>query len=245
MRWDTPHLNWDSGAHWDRSVNPIGTGARTTMFKLLIGFEKLGQEQFLSRAQGIKVALTSEPALTVLPEPWPAPYPSRVQLTTAYTAFETAYDTAQDGGRTAVDTRDQNRVTLTGLLKDLAPYFESMAKAASDITILDATGYNRRLPSSPIPTPLPAPLLKVKRSLMSGVIVINGKRVRGASSYETQYCIGDPAVEANWKHGLTTSGCLHIELTGLTPGQLYYLRLRAVGSNGPGAWSDVASLMAA
>jgi hypothetical protein len=214
------------------------------MFKLLIGFEKLGQAEFLARAQGIKVALTSEPALTLIPDPWPASYPSRTALTTAYTEFETAFDASHDGGRTALDTRDMKRVALTGKLKDAAPYFEAVAKTANDITILDATGYTRRQPSVPSPQPLPAPELKLKRSTLSGVIFAKASPVNGAGSYETQRCTGDPAVEANWTNSLITTAALRIELTGLTPGQLYYVRCRAIGGNGPGAWSDVASLMA-
>ena len=53
------------------------------MFKLLIAFARLSFADLLLKAQGIKVALTSEPALTLFPNPWPAVYPSRTALTTA------------------------------------------------------------------------------------------------------------------------------------------------------------------
>jgi hypothetical protein len=68
--------------------------------------------------------------------------------------------------------------------------------------------------------------------------------VRGARLYETQYCCGDPGVAANWRHGVTTTGCLHIELKNLTPGQVYYIRVCGIGRRGPGAWSNTVNLMA-
>src|SRR3989442_404358 len=128
MRWDTPQATWDSRRHWDRSFNPVGIGVRAMLFKLLIGlFEGLSFADFLLKAQSIKVALTSEPALTLFRDPWPAVYPSRTALTTAYTEFETALEAAQDGAIMTADVRDAKRVVLTKVLKDIAPYLEAVA----------------------------------------------------------------------------------------------------------------------
>jgi hypothetical protein len=244
MRWDTPLAKWDSGQVWDRPSFPIGEGVKSMIFKLIITFAKLSFGEFLAKAQRIKVALTSEPALTLFPDPWPATYPSRAQLVAAYTAYETAYDAAGDGGKTARDARDQKRRDLEKVLRDVAPYFEVVAKAANDITVLDATGYDRRQPPVPAPNPLPAPGLKLSRNGMSGLLVASADRIRGGDSYEAQLCTGDPANEENWKHAVTSTRCRDIQLTGLTPGRLYYVRLRAVGGRGPGAWSDIAQMMA-
>jgi hypothetical protein len=216
------------------------------MYKLLISFQKLGFPSFLSRAQGIKTALTSEPALTLIPDPWPATYPSRAQLVTAFGEFETAYDASQDGGKTALTVRNLKREALTEVLKNLAPYLESVARAAGDVSILDVTGYERRQPAGHGngDVELPAPVITLRHGELSGVLLARASSLRGAGSYETQYCTGDPSVPANWQKGPTTTGCRRIELEDLTPGQLYYVRIRGIGSNGPGAWSDVASLRA-
>ena len=97
----------------------------------------------------------------------------------------------------------------------------------------------------PSPNPLPAPDLKLTRNGKSGVLLATSHRVRGGNSYEVQTCTAaDPAVEANWKHATTSTGSRGIELMGLTPGQLYYVRMRAVGGRGPGLWSVVSNLMA-
>ena len=70
------------------------------------------------------------------------------------------------------------------------------------------------------------------------------KRDKNAGAYEVQVAIGDPNVEANWKTVVTSKNARSIPVNGLTPGQTYCFRVRAIGSKGPGAWSDIASMMA-
>jgi len=111
------------------------------VYKLIVTFERLSLPNFMARAQNIVSKLTSEPALTLFPEPWPASFPTRAQFTAGYTGFETAYNLALDGAKSAATTRDLKRAPLTTLLKDAAPYLESVAKTAGDVSMLDATGY--------------------------------------------------------------------------------------------------------
>ena len=216
-------------------------------YKLRIAFGRLNNTAFLAKAQGITKALTSEPALTRIPDPDPTLYPTRLKITTAYGNFETAFDKAITGGKTEMDERDRTRLIMEQILKDFAPYPEVLAKNANDVTLLDITGYDRyQSHSGPVPAPsvTEGPQLKLKRATISGVIILSISKVPGTGTYETQLCTGDPSVPGNWKTALMTTKCRSIELTGLTPGQLYYIRARAIGSKGPGAWSDVASMMA-
>ena len=58
------------------------------------------------------------------------------------------------------------------------------------------------------------------------VLIARANAVKGAKSYEVWGCDGDPLIESNWRH-ITTSGRVkRIELTGLTPGKVYYFRIR-------------------
>ena len=84
---------------------------------------------------------------------------------------------------------------------------------------------------------------RVKRSDISGKLLAHAASVAGAASYEVDLAKGDPTAEASWHDAGNFASCSHIELTGLTPGQVYWVRLRAIGSSGPGPWSDPVSTM--
>ncbi|WP_224981587.1 fibronectin type III domain-containing protein [Geomonas agri] len=75
-------------------------------------------------------------------------------------------------------------------------------------------------------------------------IIARASAVKGARSYEVWVCEGDPLVESSWRHHATSGKINRIEITGLTPGKLYYIRIRAVGANDAGPWSNFISMMA-
>ena len=73
MNWDTgPTVRWDMlpPIRWDQPLLPISLEDKKMIFKLIVAFAKLNLEAFLGKVQQIKVALTSEPALTLLPDPY-------------------------------------------------------------------------------------------------------------------------------------------------------------------------------
>ena len=76
------------------------------------------------------------------------------------------------------------------------------------------------------------------------MIVARGNAVKGAKSYEVWGCDSDPMTESNWRHLMTSSRVNRIEIPGLTPGKVYYFRIRAISSSGSGPWSNVLSMMA-
>ena len=77
----------------------------------------------------------------------------------------------------------------------------------------------------------------------SGKGVLHVARVAGARLYEVQTAQGDSSVEENWKAATTSTTGSHILLEGLTPAQTYWFRVRAIGSGGPGLWTDPISLI--
>ena len=67
-------------------------------------------------------------------------------------------------------------------------------------------------------------------------------RVYGAKSYEVQSS-PDPIVDNNgWVHALTATRS-SVTLSGLPSGKKRWLRVRAIGAQGPGPWSDPACCM--
>lgn len=75
-------------------------------------------------------------------------------------------------------------------------------------------------------------------------IIGRASAVKGAKSYEIWVCESEPLVESNWRHQTTSGRVNRIEITGLTPGRLYFFRIRPVGSHGAGPWSNFISMMA-
>lgn len=75
-------------------------------------------------------------------------------------------------------------------------------------------------------------------------IIARASAVKGARSYEIWVCESDPLTEAGWRHHTTSGKISRIEVTGLTPGRLYYFRIRAVGAVDAGPPSNFISMMA-
>ncbi|QXE89791.1 fibronectin type III domain-containing protein [Geomonas subterranea] len=75
-------------------------------------------------------------------------------------------------------------------------------------------------------------------------LIARAGSVKGAKNYEIWVCDGDPMVESNWRYHSHSTRVNHIEITGLTPGRMYYFRIRAVLSGGNSPWSNFVGMMA-
>lgn len=245
MNWDDPSLHWDAGLHWDLPVPPIiRRYPMDTMYKLLLDFVNWGEPRFKDKAESIVTSLTTEPMLTLWPDPLPATVPTRVAGQQALANYKAAALLAEGGDRAAIADRIEKRTILEGVLKDWAPILELAAKAAGSVAILENSGYDLRQPIQPVPQPLPPPELKVFRNGFSGEIHGKAKPITGALGYEGQVCPGTDTQEPNWRPAFFSSGCTRLKYDGLTPGQVYSFRLRVLGRDGWSPWSDIAQLMA-
>ena len=182
------------------------------------------------------------------PEPWwddPAAKPTQASLKTDAEELAEIEGRAADGDKGAKAEYQARRAEIEASLQKLVAYLE--LQAAGDRVMLESTGFELRRPTthSGGPGPLSAPQnLMAKRGDVSGMMILRCQTVKGAGSYESQLCTGDDTVEANWRTVAQTKGCRRIEINGLTPGAICKFRIRAIGPKGPGAWSDIASLMA-
>ena len=114
--------------------------------------------------------------------------------------------------------------------------------AAGDLVQLSASGFALKKKGVRSTAPLPAPEnLRVKPTGISGEAGLKCKAVPRADIYEVAYT-RDPTT-GPWTSlpGFTNSQAMLV--TGLERGKDYYFRVRAIGANGPGAWSDVATMM--
>ena len=113
------------------------------------------------------------------------------------------------------------------------------AVTPNDAAALASTGFPLRSGGGPIGS-LPAPGdLRATPTANAGEIELRCDTVKGSSSYEWECKLHDN-LAAPWT-AVKTSTTTKILVTGLTPGALYAFRVRAIGSAGPGTWSDEAT----
>ncbi|MDD5034919.1 MAG: fibronectin type III domain-containing protein [Methylococcaceae bacterium] len=209
--------------------------------KLIITFTPLSGADFLTKAGTIVNAMRDN---ADFPEPWPPQVPSFPQLEEAYNAFGDAFHASASRDRVKISEKVANRATLVEHLKALAGYLEVVAKG--DTTKLLRTGYDLRKDivhgTGTIPLSAPSGFI-AKHGKLSGSIVLHATNIPGAVSYEAHYTDGDPANEESWKDAGTFPGCNRIDIGGLVLGKLYWFRIRAIGNNGAGAWTDPASVI--
>uniref|UniRef100_C6DYH9 Fibronectin type III domain protein n=1 Tax=Geobacter sp. (strain M21) TaxID=443144 RepID=C6DYH9_GEOSM len=126
--------------------------------------------------------------------------------------------------------------------------FHSAVKlaAADDPSLLTTFGFSQPKPrkSPSVSNVSRSEKLKAVHGDNSGEIFLKGAPVKYARSYDIDYCEGDPSLEGSWKHHSVVAHASKMKVTGLTPGRVYWFRVRGIGANGPGPWSPYASLMA-
>jgi len=113
------------------------------------------------------------------------------------------------------------------------------------ITNLGVESKKKPQPRNSSPGQIAAPRKVVlKHSDRSGSLHLAIGKVDGAFTYIVQGCLGDPNDEAAWKLEWQFSKIKGgVELTGLEPGKVYYIRVRCFGHAGYGPWSTYVHLM--
>jgi hypothetical protein len=204
--------------------------------KLIVTFDRLNAADFLAKSGSIVNTMTGN---SHYQEPWVGQGLTLDNLKNTYAAFQDAYHDSLK-----IAQRDASRQTLTDLLKRLALYLELMSEG--DTALLATTGYDLRHDSvrNNSGELLLAPSdFKVTHGQLTGSLNIQVTRLTGAGSYEIEITQGDPKIESNWQHALSSVTCTHILITDLIPGQIYWLRVHGFDSNGGGVWTDPISIM--
>jgi hypothetical protein len=171
---------------------------------------------------------------------YPTPTPTLASVQMALTAFQNALAEAKDGGTAKTAAKNAAREVLVGRVRSLALYVQQTC--GDDLAVLLSSGFEAV--KSPTPAGvLPAPDgVTLTQGTLSGSLDLRGRPVPNAGSYEAQKTtsIANPN---SWEPvGQFTAA--RMSLDGLTPGTTYWARLRAIGSAGPGAWSEPVSAIA-
>jgi hypothetical protein len=246
LNWDVPLAIWDRGIHWDRPPLPINSKEIAMQrFKVIIDYSNLGNPRYLDKARFIVTCVTTEPLLTLVPDPFPVGIPSRVAMLAALANFQTSFDLAKDSKAAKLD-RENKRAILDQMLKDFAPHLVTAAKAANDITMLEKSGYDLARPvvqslTNGIPA---APVITVKRGKVAGSVVARVKPLfRNIKSWEGQFAVGDSTANDGFKPGVISVTGSRITFTELELAKRHQIRVRGIGSHGPGDWSIPAGII--
>jgi hypothetical protein len=201
------------------------------MNKLNSGFTRTRDTDLDNKADSIIKALTGNPN-------FPTTNPTLATVQTSLTAFEQAL--ALPEGNARDEQVLATRQDLTSNLEKLARNLELTPNVTD--AMLATTGFDMRQTPTRTGAPVDAPTnLRAKATGTMGSVQLLCDPSGRAKSYEAQYTL-DPN-NGPWIDAGTFANTRRIIINGLTRGKDHYFRVRAIGPDGPGAWSDPATIM--
>lgn len=202
------------------------------MTKLNTGFSRVRDEDLDNKVQSIVTAITGNAN-------FPAAGAQVTAVQTALSAFQQALGMPPGQARDAAVTAA--RATLTGAVETLARTLELTAGVTDEM--LATTGFDMRQTPSRTGAPVDAPAnVRLKATGTSGEAQVLFDPVNRAKAYEVQFT-QDP--NGQWSDGGTFGSTRNVILKGLTRAKDYWARVRAVGPDGAGGWSDPATILIA
>jgi hypothetical protein len=181
-----------------------------------------------SVAKGLTDNATAFPSPPVIP----------ADLTTLTTELRTAMTAAAVGGRQDTAAKEKAFEALADALRKDAHYVEIQAN--HDLETALSSGFNV-VSTNHAQMPLDTPVIVNIENLASTQILLRLNPMVNVRSFQAQTSMDGKT----WQEaGIYTQG-RRIVLAGLTPGIVYYARVRAIGgSTGRSDWSVPSSLMA-
>lgn len=173
--------------------------------------------------------------------PHPLPNPSLADLQLAVTAAQNAvtdYEEKLSMLRSALNTRNLAIGNMMLLLNNLAGYVTSVANG--DPAIITSAGMfvaNDRTPPQPMPQ---VEGVSIRNTGSEDSLRVEWDVITGAYTYLVECAT---SLSGPWTQTSVVTAA-RTEVTGLTPGTRYYLRVRASNPAGLGPWSDVIVKMA-
>jgi hypothetical protein len=204
------------------------------MNELKVGFENTPDDQLHTFGLAVHTALSTGDGAVHFANV----SPTAAAVLTAAQAFGSAL--ALEDSPSATVTRRARRAELINVLQRVAASCELIADGNREK--LAFSGFEFR--KTPVQTDLPPAKpenLRLKAGPLSGGIVAKVSPVDRAESYELQ-TTSDP-VDGPWSSATPQTNSQKLEKTGLTPLTRAYARVRAISSNGPGEWSDIAEVV--
>lgn len=204
----------------------------TTRFIVKLGLEGLEPMEIVERGRAHVAAMTGNPT-------YPTPTPALALITAACDALEAAeIAVTTNGGRQDTLVRNERLRELKDLIRELAGYVQAVSQGDPE-KITSAAFPMRKTPEPSGVLPAPGNL-RVRITQMAGELNTRWDGVPDRHIYELQINDGDPLVEANFRT-LVLIGKNYFTAKELTSHRPYTFRVRAIGAEGEGAWSDIAT----
>ncbi len=172
------------------------------------------------------------------PGTFPTPSPALADIELALETFTNLMVAAENGDRIKIAQRNEQRTVVTGMVINLAGYVAYTVRNAPNAkTLIESVGF------VPAKTKGHVGELEIPEDLQSAVrqepgsVALKWKAVYGANSYVIEITQGN-GPSAVWDEIATVTRSKH-NVMGLTPGQFYSFRVRAVGAAGYSEPSDI------
>lgn len=167
-----------------------------------------------------------------------SPTPPLADVQTALDNFTDGVAAAADGGKSAIAKRNNLRLILVGLMRQLANYVASACNG--NMTNLLLSGFPTQKPTRQPVGVLPPPSnVTLTQGDRSSEVVAKASPVFGASLYTWTLTSATPGAAVQ----TAQSTAARDTFTGLTPGATYSITVNAIGTAGASDWSNPASLM--
>ena len=201
------------------------------MKKLRTGFSRLREDELDDMAEKVHTALNGNTN-------FPTTTPTLAQLASGLDNYRAALAMPAGQARTAAVAA--RRAELEGLLSALASNLNLVPSVTEEM--LATTGFEFRKDSVRTGADVDAPAdVRVKPTGMTGELEVRCKPVDRARSYQLQYT--QNAQSGPWIDGGIFASTRGMKVDGLERGKDYWVRIRGVGANGEGPWSDPATAM--
>lgn len=167
------------------------------------------------------------------------PAPPLATVQTALDNFADGVAKAADGGPSATSAKNNLRLILTGLLRQLANYVATACNG--DMTNLLLSGFPTQKPvRQPVGVLPPPGNVMLTLGDRSGELDAQANPVFGAAIYTWRLTPATPGTAVQTVQTTAAS----TTFTNLVPGVSYTLTVNAVGTAGPSDWSNPATQMA-
>ena len=202
------------------------------------GFGVLSDSQAIATAGAVIKGLYAEKSLATPPVDQATLQTAVDDLNGAIAALQ-----AQGGGVAATAMKNKKREVLDGLLRKLAHYVQ--ANRNDDVQIVLSRGFQARTTSvRSLNPPDKVQIVSVDNGHTTQ-LVAKVKKVPRAKAYEVRIAaVGAGNTVGPFQQGGLFTDSRSITITGLTPGTVYAVQVRAYGaSNTAGDWSDAVTHM--